>query len=85
MTTTTSPRLKQKYREEITGKLRDEFKYENVMQIPGLVKIVVNMGVGDAARDSKLIEGAIKDLTTITGQKAGRHQGPQVHRAVQAA
>ncbi|CAM5268472.1 50S ribosomal protein L5 [Streptomyces sp. NPDC002285] len=69
MTTTTSPRLKLKYREEIAGKLRDEFKYENVMQIPGLVKIVVNMGVGDAARDSKLIEGAIRDLTTITGQK----------------
>ncbi|GGK94733.1 MULTISPECIES: 50S ribosomal protein L5 [Streptomyces aurantiacus group] len=69
MTTTTAPRLKLKYREEIAGKLRDEFKYENVMQIPGLVKIVVNMGVGDAARDSKLIEGAIRDLTTITGQK----------------
>ena len=69
MTTTTSPRLKLKYREEIAGKLRDEFKYENVMQIPGLVKIVVNMGVGDAARDSKLIEGAIRDLTAITGQK----------------
>ncbi|MHC0431634.1 50S ribosomal protein L5 [Streptomyces sp. O3] len=69
MTTTTTPRLKTKYREEIAGKLRDEFKYENVMQIPGLVKIVVNMGVGDAARDSKLIDGAIKDLTTITGQK----------------
>ncbi|CAL9446989.1 MULTISPECIES: 50S ribosomal protein L5 [Streptomyces] len=69
MTTTTTPRLKTKYREEIVGKLRDEFKYENVMQVPGLVKIVVNMGVGDAARDSKLIEGAIRDLTTITGQK----------------
>ena len=69
MATTTTPRLKQKYRDEIAGKLRDEFKYENVMQIPGLVKIVVNMGVGDAARDSKLIEGAIRDLTTITGQK----------------
>ncbi|MBC9728997.1 50S ribosomal protein L5 [Streptomyces sp. TRM68367] len=69
MTTTVTPRLKQKYREEIAGKLRDEFKYENVMQVPGLVKIVVNMGVGDAARDSKLIEGAIRDLTTITGQK----------------
>ncbi|MET8554097.1 MULTISPECIES: 50S ribosomal protein L5 [unclassified Streptomyces] len=69
MTTTTAPRLKQKYREEIAGKLRDEFKYENVMQIPGLVKIVVNMGVGDAARDSKLMDGAIRDLTTITGQK----------------
>ncbi|ELS55583.1 50S ribosomal protein L5 [Streptomyces sp. ISL-22] len=69
MATTTTPRLKQKYREEIQGKLREQFSYENVMQIPGLVKIVVNMGVGDAARDSKLIEGAIRDLTTITGQK----------------
>ncbi|SDK72964.1 50S ribosomal protein L5 [Streptomyces indicus] len=69
MTTTTTPRLKTKYREEIKGKLLEEFSYENVMQVPGLVKIVVNMGVGDAARDSKLIEGAIRDLTTITGQK----------------
>ncbi|MEV0774771.1 50S ribosomal protein L5 [Streptomyces sp. NPDC050433] len=69
MTTTTAPRLKTRYREEIAGKLREEFSLENVMQVPGLVKIVVNMGVGDAARDSKLIEGAIKDLTTITGQK----------------
>src|SRR3954464_2651679 len=69
MATTTTPRLKTKYREEIQGKLREQFSYENVMQIPGLVKIVVNMGVGDAARDSKLIEGAIRDLTTITGQK----------------
>ncbi|AWI30467.1 50S ribosomal protein L5 [Streptomyces tirandamycinicus] len=69
MATTTAPRLKTRYREEIVGKLRDEFTYENVMQVPGLVKIVVNMGVGDAARDSKLIEGAIRDLTTITGQK----------------
>jgi large subunit ribosomal protein L5 len=67
--TTTAPRLKTRYREEIAGKLRDEFTYENVMQTPGLSKIVVNMGVGDAARDSKLIEGAIRDLTTITGQK----------------
>ncbi|MBC3990136.1 50S ribosomal protein L5 [Streptomyces sp. AC563] len=67
--TTNAPRLKQRYREEITAKLREEFSYENVMQVPGLTKIVVNMGVGDAARDSKLIEGAIRDLTTITGQK----------------
>ncbi|MEE4541841.1 50S ribosomal protein L5 [Streptomyces sp. V4-01] len=73
--TTTAPRLKARYREEIAGKLRDEFKYENVMQIPGLTKIVVNMGVGDAARDSKLIEGAIRDLATITGQK------PQITKA----
>jgi large subunit ribosomal protein L5 len=75
MTTTTQPRLKLRYREEIAGKLREEFSYENVMQTPGLVKIVVNMGVGDAARDSKLIEGAIRDLATITGQK------PQVTKA----
>ncbi|WP_328915536.1 MULTISPECIES: 50S ribosomal protein L5 [unclassified Streptomyces] len=73
--TTITPRLKTRYREEIAGKLRDEFSYENVMQIPGLTKIVVNMGVGDAARDSKLIEGAIRDLATITGQK------PQVTKA----
>jgi large subunit ribosomal protein L5 len=73
--TTTSPRLKARYREEIAGKMRDQFSYENVMQIPGLTKIVVNMGVGDAARDSKLIEGAIRDLATITGQK------PQVTKA----
>jgi large subunit ribosomal protein L5 len=66
---TMAPRLKTRYREEIVDKLRDEFKYTNVMQVPGLVKIVVNMGVGDAARDSKLIEGAVRDLATITGQK----------------
>ena len=63
------PRLKTKYREEIVGKLRDEFQFDNVMQVPGLTKIVVNMGVGEAARDSKLIDGAIKDLAAITGQK----------------
>ncbi|UED84625.1 MULTISPECIES: 50S ribosomal protein L5 [Streptomyces] len=67
--TTTAPRLKTRYREEISGKLREEFAYANVMQVPGLTKIVVNMGVGDAARDSKLIEGAVRDLATITGQK----------------
>ena len=63
------PRLQQRYRDEIVPALRDEFKIENVMQIPNLVKIVVNMGVGEAARDSKLIEGAVRDLATITGQK----------------
>jgi large subunit ribosomal protein L5 len=64
------PRLKQRYRDEIVGALRDEFSIANVMQIPNLVKIVVNMGVGEAARDSKLIDGAVRDLATITGQKA---------------
>ncbi|MFC7500677.1 50S ribosomal protein L5 [Nocardioides sp. CPCC 206347] len=63
------PRLKTRYREEILPALRTEFEIANVMQVPGLTKIVVNMGVGEAARDSKLIEGAIRDLTAITGQK----------------
>ena len=63
------PRLKAKYRDEIKAKLQQELGFENVMQVPGLVKITVNMGVGDAARDGKLIDGAINDLTLITGQK----------------
>ena len=63
------PRLQEKYRTEIAPALNTEFAYENVMQIPGLVKIVVNMGVGEAARDSKVIDAAIRDLTAITGQK----------------
>ncbi|MED7927674.1 50S ribosomal protein L5 [Nonomuraea wenchangensis] len=64
-----TPRLKTKYREEIASQLREQFDIKNVMQIPGLTKIKVNMGVGEAARDSKLIEGAVRDLTAITGQK----------------
>ena len=64
-----APRLKEKYVSEIREALRAEFKHENVMQIPGVTKVVVNMGVGDAARDSKLINGALEDLTAITGQK----------------
>ena len=71
----TPPRFKTRYRDEILPALRDEFGYANVMQVPRLTKIVVNMGVGEAARDSKLIEGAVKDLTLITGQK------PQVTKA----
>ena len=63
------PRLKARYREEILPALKSEFEIANVMQVPGLTKIVVNMGVGEAARDSKLIEGAIRDITAITGQK----------------
>ena len=69
------PRLKAKYRNEIVEKMQAEFNYPNPNQIAGLEKIVVNMGVGDAARDSKVIEGAIADMTVITGQK------PQVTRA----
>ena len=69
------PRLKTRYRAEITGELQQQFGYANVMQIPGVVKVVVNMGVGDAARDGKLIEGAVRDLSIITGQR------PEVRRA----
>ena len=68
-TTAPAPRLREKYRDEVKGQLQEQFKYENVMLIPGLTKIVVNMGVGDAARDSKVIDGAIRDLAAITGQK----------------
>ncbi len=71
MTTTERvvPRLKQRYRDEIAGELREQFSYANVMQIPRLTKIVVNMGVGEATRDAKLMDGAVRDLTAITGQK----------------
>jgi large subunit ribosomal protein L5 len=74
----TMPRLKQRYREQIAGQMREQYKYANPMQVPGLVKIVVNMGVGEAARDAKLIDGAVKDLAAITGQK------PQVRRATKS-
>jgi large subunit ribosomal protein L5 len=69
MSTDLDVRLKSKYKSTIAPALQTQFGYKNVMQIPNLTKIVVNMGVGDAARDSKLIEGAIRDLATITGQK----------------
>jgi large subunit ribosomal protein L5 len=65
----TLPRLKQRYRQEIIAGLREQFGFANVMQVPGLTKVVVNMGVGEAARDSKLMEGAVRDLAAITGQK----------------
>ncbi|MDH4159393.1 MAG: 50S ribosomal protein L5 [Actinomycetota bacterium] len=63
------PRLKQRYRDELVPALREEFGFANIMQVPTVSKVVVNMGVGDAARDSKLIEGAVRDLGVITGQK----------------
>ena len=72
MTTATevaAPRLKARYQDEIVPALKEQFSYANPMQVPGLVKIVVNMGVGVAARDSKLMDGAVRDLTLITGQK----------------
>ncbi|MFC3300105.1 50S ribosomal protein L5 [Arthrobacter agilis] len=72
---TVLPRLKARYAAEIKATLQEQFNYSNVNQVPRLVKVVVNMGVGDAAKDSKLIDGAVKDLTAITGQK------PQVTKA----
>jgi large subunit ribosomal protein L5 len=72
---TGQPRLKQKYKNEISQQLLSDFGFTNVHQVPGLVKIVVNMGVGEAARDGKVIDGAVNDLTLITGQK------PQINKA----
>jgi len=69
------PRLKEMYRDRIVPELTSEFGFKNKALVPGLTKIVVNMGVGEAAKDSKLIDGAIRDLTAITGQK------PQVTKA----
>jgi large subunit ribosomal protein L5 len=83
MTTTmpepkTQPRLKQRYLQEIKSALTEQFSYGNPMQVPGVVKVVVNMGVGEAAKDSKLIDGALRDLTAITGQK------PQIRKATKS-
>jgi large subunit ribosomal protein L5 len=74
-TETVRPRLQTRYREEIVPALQKQFDIANIMTVPGLTKVVVNMGVGEAARDSKLIEGAVRDLTAITGQK------PQITKA----
>jgi large subunit ribosomal protein L5 len=68
-TTVPAPRLKLRYRQEIVPALQAEYSYANPMQVPGVVKVVVNMGVGQAARDAKLMDGAVRDLTLITGQK----------------
>lgn len=69
------PRLKEKYRNEIVPALKEEHDIANIMQVPALTKITVNMGVGEAARDAKLIQGAVTDLSAITGQK------PKINRA----
>lgn len=73
--TTIAPRFKNKYDEVVVPALQEQFGYKNVMQMPRITKVVVNMGVGDAAKDSKLIDGAVRDLTAITGQK------PVINRA----
>ncbi len=71
-------RLKLRYRDEVLPELKSSLGIANVMQVPGVVKVVVNMGVGDAARDAKLIDGAVRDLSLITGQK------PTVRRATKS-
>ena len=70
MATTYQPRLKSKFRNEIVPALKQHFNYSSVMQVPKLKKICINQGIGDAVSDKKLIEGAVKEMTTITGQKA---------------
>ncbi len=64
------PRLKTKYREEVATKLMEQFQYKSVMQVPRLLKICINQGVGAATSDKKLVDNAISEITTITGQKA---------------
>ena len=62
-------RLKETYKNEIVAKLMETYNYKSVMQVPALEKIVINIGVGDATSNSKLLEDAVRDLTTISGQK----------------
>jgi large subunit ribosomal protein L5 len=69
------PRLQERYRQEVVGKLSEEFGYKNVHQVPKVEKVVVNMGVGAATQNAKLLEKAVEELTAITGQK------PLVRRA----
>jgi large subunit ribosomal protein L5 len=72
MSTATSarPRLKARYHDEIKPRLQSDLELPNIMQVPTLTKIVVNMGVGDALQSAKVLEGALEDLSTISGQKA---------------
>ena len=64
-----APRLKVRYNEELRARLKDELGLANVIQVPRPVKVVVNMGVGEAVREARLLDGAVRDLTQITGQK----------------
>lgn len=63
-------RLKEKYQNEIVDALMKKFGYKNIMEVPKLDKVVINMGVGEAKENAKLLEAAVKDMETITGQKA---------------
>ena len=72
---TYTPRLKERYRSDIREQLQKDLGLKNIMQVPKPEKIIVNMGVGEASKDAKLLDGAVKDLTAITGQK------PAIRRA----
>jgi large subunit ribosomal protein L5 len=65
-----TPRLRKRYREELVLALRDQLGLTNVMQVPSVEKVVINMGVGEAVKDGRLLDAALEDLATITGQKA---------------
>jgi large subunit ribosomal protein L5 len=66
---TYTPRLKERFNSELREQLKGQLEMKNIMEVPRPIKVVVNMGVGEASRDTKLLDGAVKDLTTITGQK----------------
>lgn len=74
-TTTYVPRMKEHYRSELRNKLKEELGFSNIMEVPTPLKVVINIGTGDAHKDAKILEGAVRDLTTITGQK------PSIRRA----
>ena len=80
-----TPRLKEYYESTIRPQLTEEFSYSNPLRLPRLEKIIVNMGVGEAVTDSKKIDGAVADLTAITGQKTHRRASAQVGRNVQTS
>ena len=79
------PRLRETYREQVVPALMKEFGYKNVMQVPKLERIVLNVGMGEAIQNVKLLESAARELGTITGQKAGGYQGEEGHRRLQVA
>lgn len=78
-------RLKELYYKEVVPKLKEKFQYKNIMQVPRLEKVVINMGVGDAIQNAKAIDAAVNDLSLITGQKTCCNQSQKVHRRLQTA
>ena len=79
------PRLKQRYKDEIRAQLQAELGLSNVMEVPRFEKIVINMGVGAAVQQASLLEGAVRDLETIAGQKPVVTQGEEVDRRLQGS